>query len=202
MTRTSRIFQTLAGTALAFLVGVAAMAAQDKAQTAKPEAAKQESAAPAPAKPAAPAPGLPGWIKHLPADKKDAATAIWLVDGRVITGYKEMVTAKRHELDALLTLPNTDDKAVQAVVKEIAANEEKLLNAEIAFRRNLEKAGIPAWGHVDHGKHRMMDHGSMMGGGKMGGGKMGMMGMMKGGDKDKDASSGEDKKEDAGHSGH
>jgi len=102
-----------------------------------------------------------------------------------------MVTAKRHELDALLTLPATDDKAVAAQVKEIATWEEKLLQAEISFRRKLEKEGIPTWGHFDHGKHNMMMGGE---GGMMG--KGGMMGMMGGGKDSDDASKA------GGHSGH
>ena len=191
MSKTSRIFQTFGGITLAFLVGVAAIAAQDKATSHSgtgdhPQAAKTE-AAPAATPAAAPvtyAPGLPGWIKHLPADKQEIARKIWLTDGRVIHASKEMVTAKRHELDALLTLPTSDDKAIAAQVKEIATWEEKLLQAEISFRRKLEKEGIPTWGNFDHGKHNMMM------------GKGGMMGMMGGKDKDGDASKA------GGHSGH
>lgn len=196
MSKTSRIFQTFGGITLAFLVGVAAIAAQDKASTHAaggdhPQAAKTDPATPATpgAAPAAPmtyAPGLPGWIKHLPADKQEIARKIWLTDGRVIHASKEMVTAKRHELDALLTLPTSDDKAIAAQVKEIATWEEKLLQAEISLRRKLEKEGIPTWGNFDHGKHNMM-----MGKGGMGG----MMGMMGGKDADGDAKAG-------GHSGH
>lgn len=198
MSKTSRIFQTFGGITLAFLVGVAAIAAQDKAtshsgggdhpQTAKTDPATPAAPGAAPA--AAPmtyAPGLPGWIKHLPADKQEIARKIWLTDGRVIHASKEMVTAKRHELDALLTLPTSDDKAIAAQVKEIATWEEKLLQAEISLRRKLEKEGIPTWGNFDHGKHNMM-----MGKGGMGG----MMGMMGGKDKDGDASKA------GGHSGH
>lgn len=194
MSKASRIFQIFGGITLAFLVGVAAIAAQDKASGHTgggdhPQAAKTDAApaAPAAATPAAPmtyAPGLPGWIKHLPADKQEIARKIWLTDGRVIHASKEMVTAKRHELDALLTLPASDDKAVAAQVKDIAAWEEKLLQAEISLRRKLEKEGIPTWGHFDHGKHNMMM------------GKGGMMGMMGGKDKDGDAS------KSAAHSGH
>jgi len=198
MSKTSRIFQTFGGITLAFLVGVAAIAAQDKApaHTAggdHPQAAKTDSAAPAApgavpaAAPMTYAPGLPGWIKHLPADKQEIARKIWLVDGRVIHASKEMVTAKRHELDALLTLPTSDDKAIAAQVKDIATWEEKLLQAEISLRRKLEKEGIPTWGNFDHGKHNMM-----MDKGGMGG----MMGMMGGKDKDGDASKA------GGHSGH
>lgn len=198
MSKTSRIFQTFGGITLAFLVGVAAIAAQDKAASHSggdhSQAAKTE-AAPAATPAAAPvtyAPGLPGWIKHLPADKQEIVRKIWLTDGRVIHASKEMVTAKRHELDALLTLPNTDDKAVAAQVKEIATWEEKLLQAEISFRRKLEKEGIPTWGNFDHGKHNMMM-------GKGGKGEMGgMMGMMGGKDKDKDG----DASKAGGHSGH
>lgn len=200
MSKTSRIFQTFGGITLAFLVGVAAMAAQDKATghsgggdhpqaAAKTEAAPAAATATTPAAPMTYAPGLPGWIKHLPADKQEIARKIWLTDGRVIHASKEMVTAKRHELDALLTLPNTDDKAVAAQVKEIATWEEKLLQAEISLRRKLEKEGIPTWGHFDHGKHNMM-----MGKGGMGG-KGGMMGMMGGKD-------GDDASKSGGHSGH
>lgn len=200
MSKTSRIFQTFGGITLAFLVGVAAIAAQDKAASHSgggdhPQAAKTDPATPA-AKGAAPAaapmtyaPGLPGWIKNLPADKQEIARKIWLTDGRVIHASKEMVTAKRHELDALLTLPTSDDKAIAAQVKDIATWEEKLLQAEISLRRKLEKEGIPTWGHFDHGKHNMM----------MGkGGMMGMMGMMGGKDKDADG----DASKAGGHSGH
>ncbi|KAF0235378.1 MAG: hypothetical protein FD177_132 [Desulfovibrionaceae bacterium] len=194
MSKTSRIFQTFGGITLAFLVGVAAIAAQDKAashsgggdhpQAAKTDPAPAAAAATTSAVPTTYAPGLPGWIKNLPADKQEAARKIWLVDGRVIHASKEMVTAKRHELDALLTLPTSDDKAIAAQVKEIATWEEKLLQAEISLRRKLEKEGIPTWGNFDHGKHNMMM------------GKGGMMGMMGGKDKDGDASKA------GGHSGH
>lgn len=193
MTKTSRIFQTFGGVTLAFLVGVAAIAAQDKAPAHKADgdhqaAAKTEAAVATPAAHHAYAPGLPGWFKHLSADKQEAARKIWLVEGRVIHASKEMVTAKRHELDALLALPATDDKAVAAQVKEIASWEEKLLLAEISLRRKLEKEGIPTWGNFDHGKHNMM----------MGGGMKGMMGMM-GGDHGK---SGDADKPKDGQSGH
>lgn len=194
MKKSSRILQVFSGVALAFLLGVAAMAAQDAAsQHGKSGHGQQQPAAaaqPAPAVKTQPAahgehafaPGLPGWIKKLPADKQEVARKIWLADGRAIVGYKEMLVAKRHELNALLALPNVDDKAIQAVVKEVAATEEKLLNADIAFRRKLEKEGIPTWGRMDHSMHKMMDHeGGMMGGkGMMGEG--GMMGMMHGKD--------------------
>jgi hypothetical protein len=114
------------------------------------------------------------------------------VDGRVIHASKEMVTAKRHELDALFSLPGTDDKAIAAQVKEIANWEEKLLQAEISLRRKLEKEGIPTWGHFDHGKHNMMIGGE---GGMKGKGGMGMMSMM-GGDHGK---SGDAPKAQSGH---
>lgn len=164
MNKTTRFFQAVGGVALAFLIGAGAFAAQDKAaQKAQP------AEAPAKAETAAPgyAPGMPGWLKHLPADKVEAAKAIWLSDGRTVHAQKQMLKAKRFELEALLTLPNTDDKAVQALVKEIASYEEKLLTAEITLRRNLEKAGIPAWGHSEHGMGSMMGEGmkcKMMGG--------------------------------------
>lgn len=123
-------------------------------------------AAPAPAAPAAtPAPpaGLPGWIARQAPEKLEALKAIWRAEGRVLYATKEMITAKRHELDALLSLPESDDKAVQAAVKDILAWEEKLLQAEIALRRKLEKEGLDTFGRFDHGKHRLMPgHGEGM----------------------------------------
>lgn len=157
MSRTSRFFQAVGGIALAFLIGAGAFAAQDKAAPkadAQPQA-KAETPAPAPAY----APAMPGWMKHLPADKVEAAKAIWLTDGRTVQAHKQMLKGKRHELEALLTLPGSDDKAVQALVKEIASYEEKLLTAEVALRRNLEKAGIPSWGHSGQGMGSMMGEG-------------------------------------------
>jgi hypothetical protein len=185
MNRTSRILQVLSGVALAFLLGVAAMAAQDAAsQHGKGGQHGQQAAAPAQPAPAAKAqpaaqpghgehtyaPALPGWIKKLPHDKQEVAIKIWLSDGRAMVGYKELLVAKRHELNALLALPNVDDKAIQAVVREISSTEEKLLNADIAFRRKLEKEGIPTWGRMEHSMHKMMmgDEGGMMGGKGMG----------------------------------
>jgi len=177
MTKTSRFLQVFAGFALAFLVGAAAMA-QDKAHKPGADHAAQSAAPAGPAKAAVFAPGAPHWIHSLPADKQDAARSIWLAEGRLIAGHKEMLQAKRHELKALLALPGTDDKAVAAVVKEIAATEEKLLNARIALRRKLEKEGIPTWAlpGLDGGKAEMC---AMMGEGD-GKGKMGKMGMMGG----------------------
>lgn len=194
MSKRSRYFQAFTGMALAFLVGLGAMAAQDMNHDGKVVPAVP-TAQSAPAGHAAMgmgsmaamgqnqpfAPGLPGWIKQLPADKQETARKIWLADGRAIVGYKEMLVAKRHELNALQALPGADDKALQALVKEISSYEEKLLTAEIGFRRKLEKEGIPTWGRFEHGMHQMMmdQEGGMMG--KMGGG-MGMMGMMHGQD--------------------
>lgn len=201
MTRTSRILHALTGMTLAFLIGFAAMAAQDKAAPAKPDqpAAVQSQdhgsmnmgmgmgmAGQAHTF----APGLPGWIKHLPFDKQEVARKIWLTDGRAIVGYKELLAAKRHELNAVQALPGTDDKAITALVKEIASTDEKLLTAEIGLRRKLEKEGIPTWGRFDHSMHSMMmgEDGGM--GGMMGGEGKGMMGMMSmGKDHDKQGAS-------------
>ena len=95
------------------------------------------------------APGLPGWINRLPADKQETARKIWLTDGRTILSLKEMIEAKRHELNAIQDMPNPDENAVAALAKEIGATEEKLLMAEFAFNRKLEKEGIPTWGRAD-----------------------------------------------------
>jgi hypothetical protein len=216
MTRTSRILQALGGMALAFLVGFAAMAAQDKAATtAKPDqpAATQQSQDHG----SMPmgmgmgmggqshtfAPGLPGWIKHLPADKQEVARKIWLADGKVVVGTKELLAAKRHELNAVQALPGTDDKTIAALVKEIASLDEKLMNAEIGLRRKLEKEGIPTWGRMDNSMGMGGEGCKMMGGGD-GEGKMGMMMGMGGKDHDGhgDAKAGESKPADAAKSGH
>ncbi|WP_243359769.1 hypothetical protein [Fundidesulfovibrio terrae] len=112
-------------------------------------------------------------------------------------GYKELLAAKRHELNAVQALPGTDDKAVAALVKEIASTEEKLLTAEIGFRRKLEKEGIPTWGRFDHSMHSMMmgEDGGM--GGMMSGEGKGMMGMMSmGKDHDKQGASADAKPAD------
>ncbi|GFK94775.1 hypothetical protein NNJEOMEG_02623 [Fundidesulfovibrio magnetotacticus] len=198
MSKTSRFIQVFAGFALAFLVGAAAMA-QDKAHKPGADHAAQPAAtaaapASAPAKPAVFAPGAPHWIHSLPADKQDAARSIWLADGRLIAGHKEMLKAKRHELKALLALPGTDDKAVAAVVKEISATEEKLLNAQISLRRKLEKEGIPTWALP--GFDGKDDNCAMMGDGD-GKGKMGMMGMMGGDGKGHEGHNGQAKPAEA-----
>ncbi|WP_243438671.1 periplasmic heavy metal sensor [Fundidesulfovibrio soli] len=200
MSKTSRYLQAVGGMSLAFLIGLGAMAAQDAATA--PKAAPQAqapAAASTPSKPQTYAPGLPGWMKHLPADQQETARKIWLTEGRTVVAHKEMLKAKRHELNALLAMPNADDKAVAALVKEVASQEEKLLGAEVALRRKLEKEGIPTWGRMDG----MMDNmggkeGCMSGMMDKMGGKMdkmgGQMGGMMGG---MDHSSGHD----GGHGG-
>jgi len=176
MSTTSRYLQAAGGMTLAFLIGLSAMAAQDAATASKAATPAPAAQAAAQAKPQTFAPGLPGWMKHLPAEQQEAARKTWLTDGRAIVAQKEMLKAKRHELNALLAMPGADDKAVTALVKEIAGLDEKLLGAEIGLRRKLEKEGIPTWGRMDG----MMD----AGGGKEGcmSGMMDKMGgMMKGG---------------------
>ncbi|WP_243312074.1 periplasmic heavy metal sensor [Fundidesulfovibrio agrisoli] len=202
MSKTSRYLQAVGGMSLAFLIGLSAMAAQDAATAPKAapqaQAQAQTSAASAPAKPQTFAPGMPGWMMHLPAEQQETARKIWLTEGRTVLALKEMLKAKRHELNAMMAMPNADDKAVAALVKEVASQEEKLLGAEVALRRKLEKEGIPTWGRMDGmmdgmgGKEGcmsgMMDKmGGMMMGGKMD--KMGQMGGMMGG---MDHSSGHD----------
>ncbi len=215
MTRFSRLMHAVLGMTLAFLIGIAAMAAQDKA--AKTDQAQDKAAAaaaaPATTAPATPgmhgmthAPGLPGWITHLPAAQQETARKLWLAEGRNLAGRKEMLAAKRKELSALLTLAPQDEKAQTALIKEIAAQEEKLLTGQVALRRALEKEGIPTWGVKDlfgDAKGKMDE---CMMGGKDGKGKT--MGMMSGGhdghgaaQKPTDAPAAADTK-DAGHSGH
>lgn len=156
----------------------AASDAKSQAHTpAGPKAAATDAAAGA----SSYAPHLPGWIMHLPADKQEIVKKIWLTDGRSMYAYKQWLIAKRHELSSLVAMPGADEKAVSAVIKEIANTEEKLLTAKVAFARKLEKEGIPAWGHLDMMDHGMMGEGGMMGGmgGMMGGKGMACMSGMK-----------------------
>lgn len=180
MSRTKMTLQALGGMTLAFLIGVSAMAAQDAAKPAPaaPQAQAMQNMAGQPA--AAPhhtyAPGLPGWMKHLPTDQQETARKLWLTDGRTILATKELLVAKRHELNAQMAMPGVDEKTVNALVKEVAALNEKLITAEISLRRKLEKEGIATWGRMDDGG-MMGNDGCKM----MDGMKDGMMGgMMKG----------------------
>ncbi|MFP5240510.1 MAG: periplasmic heavy metal sensor [Acidobacteriota bacterium] len=201
MSKTSRYLQAVGGMSLAFLVGLGAMAAQDAA-TAPKSAPQAPAAAAAPAAPQTFAPGLPGWMKHLPAAQQETARKIWLTEGRTVLAHKEMLKAKRHELNAMMAMPNADDKAVAALVKEIASQEEKLLGAEVALRRKLEKEGIPTWGRMDGMMDGMGGKEGCMSGmmDKMGGmgGKMDKMGGMMGG---MDHGSGSGSGHGSGHGG-
>lgn len=156
MKRISPMLLAVAGVALAFVFSISTLSAQDKPQ---PKANGVMGSMMT--QTGTYAPGLPGWMYHLPPDQLDKAQKIWLTDGRGIVATKEMLASKAHELRSVMAQANPDEKATQALAKDIAGLVEKLINAKIAMDRKLEKEGIPTWSHHMGGMHEMMEHDGM-----------------------------------------
>ena len=114
-------------------------------------------------------PGMQGGHMYgLTPEKQAAAQKIYAEHGAATAQLRQQLFAKQSELNAQLYGGAADDKKVQALTKEIGDLNAKLLEAQVAMKRQLAKEGIPAMG---------MGMGMAGGCGMMSGGMMGSMGM-------------------------